>query len=62
MEIEFPDDIRRAGDALRYACDRLYESGVHNFIHYNDVVTVEINGVDYYPVIDYSRYVVVFDL
>ena len=62
MEIKFPSDIRRAGDALRYACDRLHENGIHNFIHYNDVVTVEINGIHYSPIIDYSRHVVVFDL
>ena len=62
MEIKFPHTIRRAGDALRYACDRLYENGINNFIHYNDVVTVEINGKHYAPQIDFARHVVVFDL
>ena len=62
MEINFPHSIRRANDALWFACEKLFADGIDNFIHHNDVVTVEINGKHYAPQIDFARHVVVFDL
>lgn len=60
--IEFPDTIRRAGDALRYCCDQLYASGIDNFIHYDDKVSVTINGSRLTPVIDFANHRVIFNL
>ena len=62
MEIEFPDDIRIAGDALRYCCDKLYVDGVANFIHYDDVINVTINGKRIVPLIDFANHKVIFDI
>ena len=61
IQIEFPSHIRRAKDALWYACEQLSARGITNFIHNRDIVVVTVNDVDVYPVIDLVNRLVIFD-
>ena len=37
----------------------LYSTGINNYIHYNDIVTIEIDSVHYLPVLDFINHVVI---
>ena len=38
---------------IRSACDKLYEYGIENFIHWCDEITVDIAGESHGVMIDY---------
>ena len=38
---------------IKSACDKLYEYGVDNFIHWNDEISVDISGESYGVMVDY---------
>ena len=38
---------------IRYACDKLSEYGIENFIHWRDEISVDIAGESHSVMIDY---------
>lgn len=42
------------GNALiKSACDKLSQSGIENFIHWSDVISVDISGESHGVMVDY---------
>ena len=60
MQIKFPSKIKRAADAVRFVCAELSASGVANYIHYNDIVTVDICGTPCFVDVDFATHHVTF--
>lgn len=39
---------------IKYACDKLSDYGIANFINWRDEISVTVNGEELKPIVDYA--------